>query len=88
MEADQTQKVEGTSEFQHGATSDDSKMIAKPSDVCCMEGSLHDGTPRGSTTTIAGVETYVVEPPKGKAKGVMLYFPDVWGFCECSPSAD
>lgn len=32
-------------------------------------------------TTVAGVETYVVEPPSGKANGdILLYFPDVWGF--------
>ena len=85
MDAEKTQQVEKTSEFQHGATSDNDKTIAKPSDVCCMEGSLHEGKPRGSTTTIADVETYVVEPPKGKANGhIMLYFPDVWGFCEYS----
>ena len=78
MDTDQTQKIEGTSEFQHGATSDKDSTIAKPSDVCCMEGSLHEGKPRGNTTTIADVQTYVVEPPKGKANGhVMLYFPDV-----------
>lgn len=57
------------------------KTIAKPSDVCCLKGTIHQGEPRGSTTTVAGVETYVVEPPKDKANGnILLYFPDVWGF--------
>lgn len=64
--------MEKTSEFVNGATSD--KVIAKPSDVCCLKGTLHDGEPRGSTTTIAGVETYVVEPPKDKANGNILLY--------------
>lgn len=56
------------------------KTIAKPSDVCCLKGTIHQGEPRGSTTTIAGVETYIVEPPSDKANGhILLYFPDVWG---------
>ena len=67
MEERRTQQVEETSEFVNGAASD--KEIAKPSDVCCLKGTLHDGEPRGSTTTIADVETYVVEPPKEKANG-------------------
>lgn len=57
------------------------REIAKPSDVCCLKGTIHEGQPRGSTTTIAGVETYFVKPPPGKANGhILLYFPDVWGF--------
>ena len=67
MEERRTQQVENTSEFVNGAASD--KTIAKPSDVCCLKGTLHDGEPRGTTTTIADVETYIVEPPKDKANG-------------------
>ena len=67
MEETRTQQVENTSEFVNGAASD--KAIAKPSDVCCLKGTLHDGKPRGTTTTIADVETYIVEPPKDKANG-------------------
>lgn len=65
-----------------GAVSKDlNPTIAKPSDACCLKGTLHDGQPRGKITTIAGVETYVAEPPMDKANGhVVLYFPDVWGF--------
>ena len=70
MESQRTQQLEKTAEFAHGASSD--KVIAKPSDVCCLKGTLHDGEPRGSTTTIAGVETYVVEPPKDKANGNII----------------
>ena len=72
MDKTQTQEVEKTSEFINGATSD--KVIAKPSDVCCLKGTLHDGEPRGSTTTVADVETYIVEPPAGKANGNILLY--------------
>ncbi|EMC99258.1 hypothetical protein BAUCODRAFT_31592 [Baudoinia panamericana UAMH 10762] len=55
--------------------------LAKPSGDCCIEGNIHTGKPRGSYTTIAGVETYIAQPPDGKANGnIVLYFPDVWGF--------
>ncbi|PVH79863.1 NAD(P)-binding protein [Cadophora sp. DSE1049] len=54
--------------------------FAKPSDACCLKGSLHEGMPRGEMVTIAGVETYTASPPREKANGhVLLYFPDVWG---------
>ena len=54
--------------------------LAKPSGPCCLKGTIHEGEPRGSWETIAGVETYVSEPPSDKANGhVLLYFPDVWG---------
>ncbi|MAD83204.1 MAG: hypothetical protein CL912_09575 [Deltaproteobacteria bacterium] len=54
--------------------------LAKPSGMCCLKGSLHEGTPRGEMVTIAGVETYTVAPPKENANGhILLYFPDVWG---------
>jgi hypothetical protein len=79
MQSERTQQVEKTSEFTHGVNSD--KEIAKPSGECCLKGTIHEGNPRGSTTTISGVETYVVEPPKDKNNGhVLLYFPDVFGF--------
>lgn len=54
--------------------------LAKPSGLCCLKGTIHEGEPRGSWETIAGVETYIASPPAGKANGhVLLYFPDVWG---------
>lgn len=54
--------------------------LAKPSGLCCLEGTIHKGEPQGSWETIAGVETYVASPPAGKENGhVLLYFPDVWG---------
>ncbi len=79
MATHQTDQVEKTSEVTSNSTPD--KEIAKPSGACCLQGTLHDGKPRGTTTTVAGIETYVVEPAKDKANGhVVLYFPDVWGF--------
>jgi hypothetical protein len=79
MQSERTQQVEKTSEFTHGVSAD--KEIAKPSGECCLKGTIHEGNPRGSTTSISGVETYVVEPPKDKGNGhVLLYFPDVFGF--------
>ena len=78
MESGRTQQVEKTSEFVNAASD---PTIAKPSDACCLKGTLHEGKPRGSSTTVAGVETYVVDPPKDKDNGnILLYFPDVWGF--------
>ena len=72
MDSQKTEQVEKTSEFINGTDAD--KVIAKPSDVCCLKGTLHDGKPRGSTTTVAGVETYIVEPPKDKANGNILLY--------------
>lgn len=55
--------------------------IAKPSDVCCLKGTVHEGEPRGRRETIADVDTYIATPAEGKANGhILLYFPDVWGF--------
>jgi hypothetical protein len=59
---------------------DGSKFLAEPSGPCCLQGFRHKGDPRGSFSTIANVETYVVHPESGKSNGnVLLYFPDVWG---------
>lgn len=56
-------------------------VIAKPSDVCCIKGSLHEGEPRGRFERLAEVDTYIATPAEGKANGhILLYFPDVWGF--------
>jgi dienelactone hydrolase len=56
------------------------KEIAKPSAACCLRGKIHEGEPKGKLVEIAEVETYVSEPPSGKANGhVLLYFPDVFG---------
>jgi len=57
-----------------------SRFLAQPSGPCCLEGFRHTGDPRGSFSTIANVETYIVHPESGKSNGnILLYFPDVWG---------
>lgn len=60
----------------------DASYLAQPSGPCCLRGTLHEGTPRGRRETIAGLESYVTEPPEGVQPNgnVILYFPDVWGF--------
>lgn len=47
----------------------------------CLKGFVHPGTPKGRNVTIAGVNTYVAEPPKGHDKGpkkVIYFFSDVF----------
>lgn len=71
-------------------TDKSSSYLAKPPGDCCLHGHIHSGEPRGTTETIASVESYVVHPlaeessshPGRKpANGnILLYFPDVWGF--------
>ncbi|KAH9826986.1 Dienelactone hydrolase family [Teratosphaeria destructans] len=78
--AEQTNQLGYTGEVASGTRSDN-PVIAKPSGDCCLQGTLHEGNPRGTKTTVAGVETYVVEPRKETANGhILLYFPDVYGF--------
>jgi dienelactone hydrolase len=56
------------------------KYLAKPSDLCCLSGTLHEGEERGKIQTISGLETYVATPKDGTGSGnVVLYFPDVFG---------
>ena len=56
------------------------KYLAKPSGLCCLSGTLHEGEERGKIENIYGLETYVATPKDGAANGnIVLYFPDVWG---------
>jgi len=60
------------------ASKTNESFLAKASGACCLKGTLHEGTPRGSWLTIAGVDTYIVEPAQEKKNGhVLMYFPDV-----------
>jgi hypothetical protein len=59
-----------------------SPTLASAPDNCCVVCFKHTGTPTGSTTTIAGVNTYVSEPKQahpGSEKKVILFFADVFG---------
>jgi hypothetical protein len=55
-------------------------LASAPGD-CCFIGFKHTGTPRGTTTTIAGVNTYVSKPNENQAglEKVILFFSDVFG---------
>lgn len=58
----------------------DDETIAKAPNGDCLQGNIHEGTPRGKRITVAGVDTYLAEPAEGTANGnIILYFPDVWG---------
>ncbi|KAI9868030.1 MAG: hypothetical protein M1813_006775 [Trichoglossum hirsutum] len=51
--------------------------------VCtdCVSGVIHSGTPKGRTSTIYGLETYVAEPPDGSpTNGLIVVIPDVFGW--------
>ena len=62
------------------ATDTKDAVLAKAPGGCCLQGSIHDGEPKGTMETIAGVETYIARPAADKANGnIVLYFPDVWG---------
>ncbi|KAL4869010.1 hypothetical protein BDV12DRAFT_185566 [Aspergillus spectabilis] len=56
-----------------------STWLAKPPATCCMQGTLHSGTPRGQFKHIAGVKTYITHPQNDPNGHVLLYFPDIWG---------
>ena len=59
---------------------DTPNWLAKPPNQCCLEGTMHEGSPRGTFVTIADIETYISQPTKSRSNGhILLYFPDVWG---------
>nr|AMB48858.1 dienelactone hydrolase [Fusarium camptoceras] len=55
-------------------------VLAKPADLCCLKGDIHNGQPTGTTIQIEGVDTYVATPEPEVANGnVLLFFPDAFG---------
>lgn len=49
--------------------------------AACFQGSVHEGTPRGKTTTLHGLHTYVTEPADGtQFKGIIVVIPDAFGW--------
>jgi hypothetical protein len=49
--------------------------------VKCLTGFLHDGEPKGTATSIAGLPTYVAKPVSICGKpGVIVIGPDVFGW--------
>ena len=58
-----------------------SPLLALAPTIDCLKGVLHPGTPQGKNVTIAGVNTYVAEPPKGHdrdPKKIIFFFSDVY----------
>ena len=57
-----------------------SPVIAGPITDHCAQGVKHTGEPVGRVETIAGVETYISDPPAGTPgpKKVLLYFADIF----------
>ena len=51
--------------------------------VCihCVTGSLHEGTPKGTTGNIAKLPTYIAKPTTAPAKsGIIVIITDVFGW--------
>lgn len=51
--------------------------------VCagCVTGFIHDGTPKGTTTTIAKLPTYIAKPTTTRGRpGVIVIITDVFGW--------
>ena len=47
----------------------------------CCAGNLHEGTPKGSETTLHGLPSYVAEPPSGSSpSGIIVILPDGFGW--------
>ncbi|KAI9764228.1 MAG: hypothetical protein M1840_008618 [Geoglossum simile] len=47
----------------------------------CISGSIHEGTPKGRTATLHGLDTYISEPPDGRPpKGLVVMMPDIYGW--------
>lgn len=60
-----------------------SPALAGPLGDHCAQGVQHTGTPVGRVETIAGVETYISDPPTGSTVSgeppkVVLYFADIF----------
>ena len=64
-------------------TATESPVLAGPPGDCCVRGVKHFGEPVGKTITIAGVPTYISEPPakavSSQDKKIILYLADVYG---------
>jgi dienelactone hydrolase len=47
----------------------------------CFAGHVHEGTAKGRTTKLYGLDVYVSEPPQGQApKGIIVIMPDAYGW--------
>ena len=50
--------------------------------MCCITGALHEGTPKGTEGTIAGLPTYIAKPPASSATkaGIIVIITDAFGW--------
>ena len=46
---------------------------------CCVSGHLHEGTPEGIETEVAGLKCYVAAPSSGSKDQTILYVADIFG---------
>jgi hypothetical protein len=48
--------------------------------ACCISGHIHEGTPEGTETVIAGLQTYVAASPSSDIDKAILLVHDVFGY--------
>jgi len=50
--------------------------------ICCITGSLHEGTPKGTEGTVGGLPTYIAKPPSSATtkEGIIVIIPDIFGW--------
>jgi len=65
-------------EFQ-STTMSSNEQIACPHNVNCLKGVKYTGEPIAKTLEFGGLSTYVSEPKSGEPRGILLFFPDVFG---------
>ena len=47
----------------------------------CFRGQVHQGATKGSVSKLCGLDTYVSEPPNGRApRGIVVIIPDAFGW--------
>jgi len=47
---------------------------------CCLSGSVHKGTPTGTTSKIANLDTYVAAPENGSKAKSIIFLVDIFGW--------
>ena len=49
--------------------------------IGCVSGAIHDGSPKGEISKVAGLDTYIAHPasPEKKA-GLIVIIPDIFGW--------
>jgi dienelactone hydrolase len=48
----------------------------------CVSGAIHDGSPKGEVSKVAGLDTYIAQPasPENKKAGLIVIIPDIFGW--------